>query len=105
MSETETCAARGCPDPGSRDCYGARFCSGHGDELDSIRKELQLAKKRKKIYLEHHMRLHEATLRGIDDRHGCRVKQLEDIIIQRQGSVAAAVHLFTCRLQSCRIVS
>lgn len=95
------CAVVNCHGEGVFACYGSQFCRLHVDKLESIRKELQLAKKRKKIYLEHHLRLHEAAVRGIDERHVCRLQQLEELIMKKQGSLAAAFCLFVCRLDSC----
>jgi hypothetical protein len=97
------CAVIGCYGVDLVNCYRSQFCRPHTDQLEAIRKELQLAKKRKKIYLEYHMRLHEVALRGIDERHACRMKQLEEVIIKKQGSLAAASCLFVCRLELCNL--
>jgi hypothetical protein len=94
-----SCEALGCgrEDADVRPCFGARFCQEHAAQLAEIRKHLQLAKKRKKIYLEFHIREHEAALRGRDEAHAFRVNAIRAVILQRQGSLDIA-RLYTCPL-------
>lgn len=81
--------------------HQGRFCTQHADGIATIRRHLQVAKKRKKIYLLHHLRLHEQHLRGANTQHLHRTGELAEVIMQRQGFICSC--LCVCPLEPCTL--